>query len=552
MTTRNKILLWGGLAILVVAAVAAAATFLFLRTLSHPDEATARFVPSSAAAYVSINLRPGISQLRTARNVMDRLLTDDLLDRRDELLDDLEDETGIHFLDDVTPWLGTDLSLILLSFGPDRPEWVILAQVRDRSAAEDFIDDLVDYFEEEFYTEFDSGGRRDVDLWVADDEDLALGLTDDYLLIGDSEDTIEDMVDNLESPPSRSLLENPAFTEARDSLPPDRFIFLYVQAEEALDLLEDEIDPYGDEAEAFRQARRNIPEYVAASVSFIGDGIRFDLVGETPSRAFDFDSDNRLRSPGALPADTLALLSMVGVDRAWEEARDSLENLDPYAREELEEFLDDFEDETGVDLERDVIDELSGEVALALLPSDLEFLADDFNEFGVVEALLLVGVEDSAGILDALDAFADLLEDEGIDIDRDSLGGYELVTMRPDEYEFEAYEPGYIVTEEWAVAGSNIDGLEAFHDAASGTVETLDSNPAFERIIGLAPVPLHFLIYADIEGVLEMVEEALDDEMRSDYRRDVEPFVEQLGAILMAGSMTEERMHFSMILTLRD
>ena len=552
MTRQNKVLLWGGLTILIVVAVAAVAVFLFLRTLSRPGEATARFVPSSAAAYVSINLRPGVGQLRTARSVMDRLLTDDLLDRRDELLDDLEDETGIHFLDDVTSWLGTDLSLVFLTFDPDRPEWVMLAQIRDRPAAEDFIEDLVDYLEEEFYTEFDSGGRGDVDLWVADDEDLALGLTDDYLLIGDSEDTIEDMADNLESPPSRPLLESPDFTEARDSLPADRFLFLYVQADEALDLLEDEIDPYGGEAEAFRQARRNIPEYVAASVSFIGDGIRFDLVGEAPSGAFDFDSDNRLRSPGVLPADTLALLSMVGVDRAWEEALDPLGSLDVYTWEEFEAFSYDFEDDTGVDLERDVIDELSGEVALALLPSDLEFLSDDFDEFGVVEALLLVGVEDSQGILDTLDTFADLLEDEGFDVDRDSLSGYELVTMRPDVYEFEAYEPGYIVTEEWAVVGSNIDGLEAFHDAASGAVETLGSNPAFERIIGLAPAPLHFLFYADIAGMLEMVEEALDDEMRSDYRREVEPFVEQLGAILMAGSMTDDEMRFSVILTLRD
>ena len=552
MTTRNKVLLWGGLALLIVAAVAAAAVFLFFRTLSQPSEATARFVPSGAAGYVSINLRPGVSQLRTARNVLDRLQTDDLLDRREELLDDLEDETGIHFLDDVTSWLGTDISIVLPSFDPDRPEWVMLAQIRDRRAAEDFIDDLVDYFEEEFYTEFDSDGGRDVDLWVADDEDLVLGLTDDYLLIGDSEDTIEDMVDNLESPPSRPLSENPSFIEARDSLPADRIFFLYVQVEEVLDLLEDEIASYGDEAVAFRQARRNTPEYVAASASFIDDGIRFDLVGETPSGAFDFGSDNRLRSPGVLPADTLALLSVVGVDRAWEEARDSLEDLDPYTWEEFEEFLDDFKDETDVDLERDVIDEMSGEVALALLPSDLSFLADDFDEFDVVEALFLVGVEDPEGILDALEEFADLMEDEGIDVDRDSLGGYELVTMRPDAYDFRAYEPGYIVTEEWAVAGSNIDGLEAFYDAASGDVETLDSTPAFERVIGLAPDPLHFLIYADIAGIVEMVEDALDDETRSDYRRDVEPFVEQLGTILMAGSMTDDEMRFSVILTLRD
>ncbi len=550
MRGRKKALLWGGAAILVVAA--AVAVFLFLTTLSRPGEVTARFVPASAAGYVSINLRPGISQLRTARNIVDRLQTDDFLERRNELLDDLEDETGIHFLDDVTPWLGTDLSLILLSFDPDRPEWVMLAQVSDRRAAEDFIDDLVDYLEEELYIEFDSDGRRGVDLWVADDEGLALGLTDDYLLIGDSEDTIEDMADNLESPPSRPLVESTAFIEARDSLSADRFMFLFVQAEEALDSLEDAIAPYGDEEEAFRQARRNIPEYVAASASFIGDGIRFDLVGETPSRALAFDSNNRLRSPDVLPADTLALLSTVGIDRVWQEVRNSLEDLDPYAREEFEEFLDDFEDETGVDLERDVIDSLSGEVAFALLPSDLEFLAGDFDEFGVVEALLLVGVEDPESILDALDALADLLEDEGIDIDRSSLGDAEMVTSRMDDYPFYDYEPGYIVTDEWAVVGSNIDGLEAFHDAASSAAAVLGSSPAFERIIGLAPEPLHFLIYADIAGILEMVEDALDSGMRADYRRDLEPFVEQLGGFLIAASMTDEEMRFSMILTLRD
>ena len=552
MTTRNKVLLWGGLAILIVGAVVAVAVFLFVRTLSQPGEATARFVPSSAAAYVSINLRPGISQLRTARNVMDRLQTDDVLDRREDLFDDLEDETRIHFLDDVASWLGTDVSLVLLNFDLNRPEWVMLAQVSDRRAAEDFTDDLVAYFEEEFYTEFDSDSGRDVHLWVADDENLALGLTDDYLLIGDSEDTIEDMVDNLESPPARPLSENSSFIEARDSLPADRIFFLYVQTEEVLDLLEDEIDPYGDEAVAFRQARENIPEYVAASASFINNGFRFDFVGETPSGAFDFESDNRLWSPGVLPADTIALISVVGVDRLWDEARDSLEDIDPYAQADLEELLDSIENETGVDLERDVIDDLSGEAALALLPSDLEFLAGDFDELGVVEALLLLGVEDSEGILDALDEFADLLEDEGIDVDRDSLGDYDLVTMKPDTYDFQAYEPGYIVTDEWAVAGSNIDGLEVFYDAASGDVETLDSNPAFERVIGLAPDPLHFLVYADIVGLLEMVEDALDDETRSDYRRDVEPFVEQLGAILMAGSMTDDEMRFSVILTLRD
>ena len=552
MTRRRKLLLIIGGAILVVVVAVAVIAILFFRSLSQPGEATARFVLAGAAAYLSINLRPGAGQLSTARDVLDRLQTGDFLDRRDELLDDLDDETGIHFLDDVTSWLGTDVSMVLLTPDLDRPEWVMLAQIGDRDAAEDFIDDLLDYLEDEFNVEFDSERGRAIDLWVADDEDLALGLTGDYLLIGDSEDTLEDMAGNIESPPARPLADSPDFIAARDSLPSERFMFLFLQTEEALNALEDEIEPYGDEEEAFRQARRNIPGYAAASATFISDGIRLDLFGPTPSRAFTFGADDALKSPGALPEDTLLLLSTVGVDRAWEETWDAIENLDPYTQEDFEELLDDFEYETGVDLERDVIDSLTGEMALALLPSDLGLLFTSGDESGVVELLLLAGLRDPRGISDALDTFTDAMEDLDVDVDRDSLGDYDLVTMRVDEFDFESYEPGYVVAGDWVAAGANIDGLEAFHDALTGDAGTLASNPAFERLVDLAPVPLHFLVYADLAGMLETIEDALDDDSRADYRREVEPYVEQLGALLAAASITEEEMRFSVILTLRE
>ena len=552
--TKGRLILGGAGLLIVIAIVAVVLYLLFLRGMDRPGEATAQYVPDSAQVYISLNLRPGNGQLKMGSDLIDRLQTDDFIDRRDELLDEAEDETGIHFLDDVTDWLGTDATLVFLNVDADRPEWVFLAQVSDRDAAADFLEDLADYLEDELYTEFDTDRRRGLQLWVADDEDLALGLTDDYLLAADSEDTIEEMVENIDSPPRRSLAESQAFIDAQESLPSDRFMFAFAQVEDSLDTLEKSVGlSYEIGEEAFEQVEDNTPEHAAASASFIEDGIRFDFVSETPSGAFTLDAANSLRSPEALPADTLVLLSGVGAEEGWEELTDSIENLDSYAQEDFEEFLEDFEDETGVDLERDLIDSLTGEIAFALLPSDLGDLFDDGLEAGVVEGLLLAGVEDAEPLLDVFDTFADLLEDEGIDIDRDSLGEYEVVTASGDDlFGFSDYEPGYVVTDEWAVVGTNIDGLEAFHDAVSGETDTLGSRAEFRELLEAAPEPLHFFLYADLAGVLETVEDALDDSDREDYRRDAEPFVEQLGSLMLAASITDSRIHLTAAVTLRD
>ncbi len=552
MTRRTILLLAGGALLIVAAVVVVVVVFLLLRGMSHPGEVTARFLPANTQVYISVNLRPGPEQMGLARKVIDRLQTDDFLDRRGDLLDDAEDETGIHFLDDVTSWIGTDVSLALLDAGPDQLEWILLAQVNDRESAVDFIYDLADFLEGELNTEFVADRRRGVDLWVTG-EDLAVALTGEYMLMADSEDTIDEMLDNLESPPSRPLGDSRAFLEARESLPDERVMFMFVQAEEVLETLVDAVGLYEEEEEeVLRQAQRNTPEYVAASASFVDNGIRFELVGETPSRAFTLDGVNRLNSAEALPMDTLVLFSAVGVDQAWEELRDSIENLDPDSQNDFEGFLEDVEDEMGVDLERDVIDALTGEVAFALLPSDLGGFLGGSPASGVVEGLLLAGVRDARSIMNALDTFADALEDEGFDIDRDSLGEYEVVTTRVDDILGGDYEPGYVVTEEWAVVGSNIGGLEAFYEAVSGEAGTLGSKAEFRELAEAAPEPLHYLLYTDIAGVLEMVEDALDDDTAKEYRREVKPLVDQLSAFMLAVSVTDAEIRLSATLTLRE
>ncbi len=299
--------------------VAVVVVFTFFRSLSRPGESTARFIPSNALAYASINLRPGVQQLRHGREVISTLQTDALVERRDDLLDELEDETGIHFLDDVTPWLGESVSFALLDADGGRAEWVAMMHVSDSGAAFDFVEDLVAYFEDEPLTRFDRTVYRDADLWLSEDEDASFALTDEYLLLADGEDTLERVIRNIDSPPETPLLADEDFTAARESLPSERVVFMFLRSEWILDLLGDEVDPFGDQYDVSREIEDSTPEYMAMSMSFIERGLRIDFAAEQPGDGFAIDSDLALASPDALPSDTVLLLATNGIRDAWEE-----------------------------------------------------------------------------------------------------------------------------------------------------------------------------------------------------------------------------------------
>ena len=397
----RKWLLVVSVLIAVLAVTAVVVVILFLRSLSQPAEATARFIPDDAPVYVSFNFRPGLNQISRGRDVMSLLKTNKYVELRDDLLEQVEDETGLHLLEDIQSWLGTDVSFALLDADTEQPEWVVLAQVGDQSAVRDFIEDLVWYLEDEADTDFNVSSYRESDLWVAQNGPMALGLSSAYLVIGDSERTVTGAIRRIEAPPDRPLAQNEHFLAARESLPSDRVMFLFAQTDDLQDLADESAGILGTEG-TFGNIADQIPEYVAASVSFIENGVSIELVSDIPPGASNSGLSHSPVSPAVLPSDTLLLIGGTGITEAWYEGLDSLGDVDPEALEFLDDALDDLWRETGIDLEQDVIDALSGEVALALLPSDIRFDRDG-NLSGFVETLLLASVRDQDSIREALD-----------------------------------------------------------------------------------------------------------------------------------------------------
>ena len=751
MSVRKWIFL-AAATVVVLAIVVAVVALFFLRSLSRPGEATAKFMPDDAPLYVSFNFRPGPNQINLGKDVISLLKTDKLIEVRDDFLEDVEDETGVHLLDDTQSWLGTDVSFALLDDDVESPTWVMIAQVGDEDAALDFIDDLVSYIEDETGVDIDGSTYRDTDLWVAEDDSIAFGLTAEYLIAGDRENTVTRILRDIALPPERSLAQHPDFIAAQESMPEDRVMFLFAQTEDLQDLIVDNVDLV-DTGTALDSIRDNIPNYVAASASFIEKGMSLEIVADIPDGASDLSLGSGILSPDALPADTLLMLAGTGITQGWDEGLDTLQDSDLEAYEAFEQALDDLEDETGIDAERDIIDSLSGEIAFALLPSDIKFEGDGATS-GAVEALFLAGVNDPQSIRRALEtaidriddssrnnippswttvtkevvlgipqnysteislqrasnlaysqrildldgnpipeseiylsrdmeivfqtepvtdpatqisltkamAFAEtgrllapfedrllsvtdaqqlgrsdikaiyavvanpdlqiaqsdavmaagsgalfdlsgsplsraqvanpsalgmevqvmvvptlvrvsraeplivqelrppprsgdsvVMDDPTVRVDRLELNGYEAVRISIDELELPVdIEPAYVVTEDWAALGSTLESLERFHTAASGTTDSLRFATKFADISDDLPGPLHFITFADITGIADMVEEALTGDTRRDYRKEVKPFLEPFSALLLAYSVTDEEFRLTMRVSLQE
>ena len=550
---KKKVLIIAAVLVLVVGTAVGVGVYLIIQmqSLSHPPEETAKFLPSETPFYFSMNLRPGAGQLMKARDIVDLFKENPKFQEKlDELYGDIEEDTGINVEEDLFPWLGPEIAIAVPTFeGIDEtPEFVAFIGATDTAAGESFLRKLIAFGEGSSDIEYEEGVTRGYLTFVldtSDDFNTHIALTDDYIVIATGAETLESTLDRMDSGQDQarpSLFDNPGFQEAREAADSPRFGLMYVDAAGIIDQLEEGFDE--EVVDSLEDFSDQLPDFIVASSSFIDEGILVSTSFDYPiqDQLFVPAVANSVGSAGLAPADTVALLSFVGVQEAWERIRDEAGDLPDL---DLDEVFDEVEAEIGVDMDQDIFGWMTGELAFAmLLPEGVSFSTDE------IHANVYVEFDDRALALSSLEKIQAALEDGGVEFQVVDIEGTDAVVVDlGDEEGLPNLTPGYVVLEDYVVIGTTLVSLRQAIEAGRGDIPSLRETSAFSRPLAAAGNSTDFMIFGNIRRIVKEALDLLDETELEEYGETVEPFVEPLEAFLLGVAVEEDIFTLSMTIT---
>jgi hypothetical protein len=533
-------------AVVVILAVAGAGAYIFLGSASHPNEGTASYLPADTDIYFSLNMRPGAGQLLQVRSIINRYTDNpDFLDKVDDLVNTVEDETKIHLIDDVLPWLGPELAIGIMNVGETQEDTQVVAFIgtRDSEASERVLRRFVNFLEDQEEADFLRDTYEGFTIYreISRAESVHFAITNDYLVVSATERLLEDTLDMMIKSED-ALSDKQEFKDARASVRERRFSFLYVD----VDSIMNQAVNQGDIEDALgtsnlRELRDRLPGILGVSSSFVDSGIRIDGFYSTPLGSDIIPPVNSLGSAGLLPDDTMALISVTGLKEIWDETEDALD---------IGPTMGGFEAGIGIDIDRDILGWMTGEVAIALLSSSLSS-EPIFDFSSAIHALAFFGFSDYRDAEDAMDNIVNALEDLGVRFDDVEIEGEEATMV--DLRAFmgtTAYNPGFIFLDNHLVLGTTQNALRTVVEVQNGDEDSLSDDSEFSRVMEMAPENKNAIFFLNLKEIIEAVETPMNPATRDSYRENVAPYIEPMRAFLVGGETNEAATTFTLIITI--
>ena len=541
-----------GVLVVVLGAAGGVGAYIYIQfqSLSHSPEETAKFLPVETSLYASMNLRPGVGQLTKLRDILDLFKENPKFEEKlDELYGDLEKETGIDVEEELFPWVGPEIALAIPTFEgiEETPDIVAFIGHTDKGAAESFLRKLLAYGEESGETEYEETLTRGRLIFVVDpldDVSVHIALADDYIVVATGSGMLAQTLDRMDSGQAQiSLFDDAGFQEAREAAESPRFGLMYIDVAGIIDQAGEEA--LGEEiVESVQDFSDQLPDFIVASASFIDNGI---LV----STSFDYPVEEELFVPAVANSlgstrlaseDTVGLLSFVGVQDGWESLREELADLPDL---DLEEAFDEIEAEIGIDIERDVLGWMTGEMAFAvLLPGGVSFNTDEIHANAYVE------FDDRDKALFGIERIRAALEDGGVDFDVVDIEGNEAVVADVgDDLGTPNLLPGYVVLDDYVVIGTTLASLRQAVLAEKGDISSLRESSAFNRPLGAVGDSTDLVAFGNIRRIVQEALDQLDETEFEEYVETADPFLAPLEGFLLGAAVDESLVTVSAVIT---
>jgi uncharacterized protein DUF3352 len=496
-----------------LAAVAGAGVFLLLR---GSDEKLLSRIPATAEVVATIYLDPSASQKVNLFRLAERFpalgIGSEIGGRIDGLLDDALASTGLSH-EDVLPWLGSQLAIVVDVSSGQLPSGALLADTSDPNGAirslRRFIDGPVGSRMAWRDTEY-----RDATVWIGSPAG-AFAVVDDVVIVSTSDGLVHRTIDVIRGD-APSISSSEAFVSAMSELPQDRLAFVYADLAALVSRLP---VPAGGLAAVAPGATTPDPAAVgsiAMSLSAEPDGLVVDsLTSYDPA-----DQSPELRAVLSAPAAPNLALEMAPGDPFFVVAQ---RHIDASLGEALRRGVVLMVQPDGDDLER-LIDSLSGDLAIEIGP----------GSGGVPAGAVLLGVDDEGTAERFLGGLA---FDFTPDLVRDRYDGVPFVTLRAGEYP-KGVAPAYAVINGMAIIASSPEELRHVLDTASGREPAVTSTPFYREVMGDVPTS-ESSFFLDVGRSLVAVQQLVPPESRAGFDRSA--IVQNLLPIRALAAGTENR-----------
>lgn len=516
MGDRNKkiILIVGGVGCVVICCIVAFIIFAILDPFGWIDrlfgggDPLAECMPEDTEIYLSLDFGQLISEdaeavVKTFIDSIPDAEVEDLETSVNEFVDEIFQDYGFTFSDDIQPWMGQYLSFAVtdseaITHGDPYGQGMIMAlEVRDRHAADEFIQEFIEISGEVDDTRYESFEYRGVTIYEDRDgyETVAFARSGKVLLFSPSVATIQDTIDAQQG---ESLADNPDFKRLSSEMPGSRFLTVYF-GEEILTFYEDLMVGYG----GIGGLSDTYIGSMALTVTFTDFGIQFDtFVGIDEAQLDEAQRDlmESIQAQGdlisILPEDTVGFFISRGLDVFWEGIENSMD--DAYGGD-FDDAMRFFDDSFGFRPDLDLFPLLDGEWSVAIIPNRDGMILGEVVGMGI----LLIAESSQE------DDLRDVVEDVIIALERQ---GMEVIERSADEGTIYTIEDSGIemlsmgIQDDIMMVGTDATIMQ---DAMEGS-SSIENDRTFHDVWDAFPRGTSPVLYLNIHSLLDIYRQDID------------------------------------------
>ncbi len=527
------------LILVFVAAVVAAWFWLGL----HRTNQTVRLIPDDSAMVVSFSPDPRQAlQFRDVANLEALVpllaVVPGLFDIAGAAQAEAVADLGVDFRSDVLPWIGREASIAVLDVAStgdrDVPPILLSLATRSETRSDEFLGKVRDALEGEGFTFEEETYRGTHVVYQVPRHDgafaPAFATTSHLVLVGTDLDTLHSAIDASQSNSRSVLADSEAYREILGKLPSNRLGYVYVDGKTFLTQLARE----GSQTEGLAAI-----EGVGAAFKLSSRGLMVDYVLRYDTGEMSRSREQAMQRPptqrltaSMLPEDALAYWSEQDAQMTWRGLLDTLRSIEDLgdAIWDVDSTIQEINAKTGFDVDSDLLSDLTGEYALALVPDRTGFPGSDEAPLGLV---LMAEVTRPNRTRSTLGDLGEALVYAGI-----------VSSFPIEERDITLMDTGagwtlaYGFVDDYLVIGSSPAAVEA---ALDGKDAPLAGARLYRDALARLPGEARGYLFVDASSTIDAILKGVSAYDRDLYESDLKPYLESLeGVGLSLGSMDED------------